>query len=318
MTELADGAQRAAEALAPEDGDGAVSLAALAERSLAPLERLAPELARAGEELRDVELRLREARLRPSRLPRLAGRGPTGSSTSKPSWSGSPTRAAASARPYADLLARAAAARDEARGAQGRTDPVAAAAEALAAAEERSAEIAARLRATREAAATAFATAVAEELQGVGMGEGEFPRRAARARRRADRRGRGGLPDPPECRAAVRSRRRDGLRREALSASRSRSRPWEAARRSSSTRSTPASAVLNRASVAATLKRLAERTQVLTITHLPQIRERRRRALPGREDPGRSDHTRIERLDELQRRDELERMLGSEFISTLR
>ena len=60
VTELADGAQRAAEALAPEDGEGAAALTAAAERSLAPLERLAPELARAGEELRDVELRLRE------------------------------------------------------------------------------------------------------------------------------------------------------------------------------------------------------------------------------------------------------------------
>ena len=60
VTELADGAQRAAEALAPEDGEGAAALTAAAERSLAPLERLAPELARASEELRDVELRLRE------------------------------------------------------------------------------------------------------------------------------------------------------------------------------------------------------------------------------------------------------------------
>ena len=60
VTELAEGAETAAEALAPDDGDGAAVLAARAERAIAPLERLAPELARAGDELRDLELRLRE------------------------------------------------------------------------------------------------------------------------------------------------------------------------------------------------------------------------------------------------------------------
>ena len=54
VAELADGAARAVEALAPEESDGATALTAAAERALAPLERLAPELARAGEELRDV------------------------------------------------------------------------------------------------------------------------------------------------------------------------------------------------------------------------------------------------------------------------
>jgi DNA repair protein RecN (Recombination protein N) len=60
VTELAEGAARAAEAIAPDEGQGAAALAAVAERSLAPLERLAPELTQAGAELRDVELRLRE------------------------------------------------------------------------------------------------------------------------------------------------------------------------------------------------------------------------------------------------------------------
>src|SRR5204862_180759 len=57
--ELAQAAAAAAEALAPEDGDGAAGLTAAAERAVAPLERLAPELARAGDELRDAELQLR-------------------------------------------------------------------------------------------------------------------------------------------------------------------------------------------------------------------------------------------------------------------
>jgi DNA repair protein RecN (Recombination protein N) len=60
VTELADGAAGAAEALAPDEGEGAAGLVGSAERALAPLEQLAPELARAGDELRDVELRLRE------------------------------------------------------------------------------------------------------------------------------------------------------------------------------------------------------------------------------------------------------------------
>ena len=41
--------------------------------------------------------------------------------------------------------------------------------------------------------------------------------------------------------------------------------------------------------VAETLRRLAERAQVITITHLPQIASRRRPALPRREGPGRPD-----------------------------
>src|SRR4051794_13941182 len=60
VAELASGAAEAVEVLAPDDGEGAADLVGLAERSVAPLERLAPELQRAGDELRDVELRLRE------------------------------------------------------------------------------------------------------------------------------------------------------------------------------------------------------------------------------------------------------------------
>src|SRR5437660_8360702 len=60
VAELAAGAAAAAAALAPDEGEGATGLVAYAEHSVAPLERLAPELQRAGDELRDVELRLRE------------------------------------------------------------------------------------------------------------------------------------------------------------------------------------------------------------------------------------------------------------------
>ena len=60
VTELAAGVDTAGEALAPDEGDGAAALVAVAERAVAPLEALAPELKRAGDDLRDVELRLRD------------------------------------------------------------------------------------------------------------------------------------------------------------------------------------------------------------------------------------------------------------------
>jgi DNA repair protein RecN (Recombination protein N) len=70
--------------------------------------------------------------------------------------------------------------------------------------------------------------------------------------------------------------------------------------------------------VAATLKRLAERAQVITITHLPQIASVADEHYRVEKIPGDPTHTRIDRLDDDERRDELERMLGGrEFISTL-
>src|SRR5690349_22445760 len=60
VADLAQAAAAAAAALAPEDGEGAAGLVAVAERAVAPLEPIAVELKRAGDELRDVELRLRE------------------------------------------------------------------------------------------------------------------------------------------------------------------------------------------------------------------------------------------------------------------
>ena len=217
VTELAEGAARAAEALAPDEGEGATGLAAAAERSLAPLERLAPELARAGEELRDLELRLGEVgsdlraflaslEAEPDRLEHVEGELERISDA----------RRRFGAADYDDLLARAAAAREELAALDGGLDPAAAAAEALAAAEARTNALAAELRAAREGSTAAFADAVAEELRGVGMGEGEFRVELRAARRRPDRCRRGRLPDPPERRTAVRSRRRDSVRRRAL------------------------------------------------------------------------------------------------------
>jgi len=60
VEELAEAAATAASAIAPDEGDGAASLAALAERSIASLERIAPELGASAEELRELVVRLRE------------------------------------------------------------------------------------------------------------------------------------------------------------------------------------------------------------------------------------------------------------------
>ena len=71
--------------------------------------------------------------------------------------------------------------------------------------------------------------------------------------------------------------------------------------------------------VAGTLRRLAERAQVVTITHLPQIATVADRHLRVEKIPGDPTHTRIEPLDDEQRRHEPERMLGgAEFLATLR
>jgi DNA repair protein RecN (Recombination protein N) len=67
-----------------------------------------------------------------------------------------------------------------------------------------------------------------------------------------------------------------------------------------------------------TLKRLAEGTQVITITHLPQIASLAERHFRVEKVPGDPTHTRIEVLVDEDRADELKRMLGGEeFIAAV-
>ena len=242
VTELADGAQRAAEALAPEDGEGAAALTAAAERSLAPLERLAPELARAGEELRDVELRLRElgSDLR-GFLASLEAEPDRVEQVESELERISDARRRFGAADYDDLLARAVAARRELEALAGGLDPAAAAAEALAVAEAsvRTARRELRRRARprpsrsprrsqRSCAASAWATASSVSSYG-----NEIPARPAWTR-------------PSSSSGRTRVFRSAPSRRPprvaSCRASRSRSPLSAAARRSSSTRSTQGSA----------------------------------------------------------------------------
>jgi len=318
VTELAAGAAAAAEAVAPEDGDGAAALAGRAERAVAPLERLAPELARAGEELRDLELRLRELG---SDL-----RGFLHSLESEPDrleHVGAELERIADAKrrfrsaDYDELLASAEAARRELDALADGLDPAAAAAEALTVAEERVDALAGELRGVRESAAEPFADAIAAELRGVGLGEGEF--RVELREREPGPTGRDeaaffirpnpGLPFGPVAETASGGElSRIALAIAAVGGGETLVFDEIDAGIGGSTAH----------AVAETLRRLAERAQVLTITHLPQIASVADRHYRVEKIPGDPTHTRIELLDDLERREELERMLGGrEFLAVL-
>jgi DNA repair protein RecN (Recombination protein N) len=318
VTELADGAQRAAEALAPEDGDGAAALTAAAERSLAPLERLAPELARAGEELRDVELRLRElgSDLR-GFLASLEAEPDRVEQVESELERISDTRRRFGAADYDDLLARAAAARQELEALAGGLDPAAAAAEALAVAEATSERLAESLRATRQAAAEPFALAVAEELRGVGMGDGEF---------RVELRERDPGPSGTE-ESVFLVRPNAGLPFGPVAETAS---GGELSRIALAIAAVAGGATMvfdeidagiggqTAHAVGETLQRLATRAQVVTITHLPQIASLADQHFCVEKVPGDPTHTTIDRLGDEERRDELRRMLGGEqFIAAV-
>jgi DNA repair protein RecN (Recombination protein N) len=319
VAELAEAAASAAAALTPEDGDGAAGLVALAERAVAPLERLAPELRRAGDELRDVELRLRETaselhsflsllEAEPGRLEELEA---------------SLDRIADAKRrfrcqTYEELLARAADARAELAALADGVDPATAAAEALAAAESRVQAIAGELRAERNAAAPAFADAVAAELHDVGMGEGEFlcdiGERELGATGADEAvflvRPNAGMPFAPVAETASGGElSRIALAIAAVAGGETLIFDEIDAGIGGETAN----------AVGRVLRRLSERAQVITITHLPQIAALADRHFVVEKVPGDPTHTRIGQLGDEERKAELERMLGGqEFLATVR
>jgi DNA repair protein RecN (Recombination protein N) len=318
VTELAEAAEAAAAALAPDDGEGATDLLAAAERAVAPLERLAPELGAAGDSLRQAELSLREtaSELRrflasleadPGRLEhveaeldRLAD-----------------LRRRHRAASFDELLERAGAARAELAALEEGHDPVEAAEQALSAAQAEVDRVHAALRAARREAAGPFADAVAAELRSIGLGDGEF-RVELRDRdpgaSGADDvqfliRPNAGLPFGPVAETASGGE----LSRVALAI---------AAVAGGETmvfdEIDAGIGGVTAHAVADTLRRLAERAQVVTITHLPQIASAADRHFRVEKVPGDPTHTSIARLDDAERRDELERMLGgAEFLASL-
>ena len=284
--ELAAGAAAATAAVAPEDGEGAASLAAAAERALAPLVELAPELEGTARELRDVVHRLNEVG---GDLHRFVA-----------SLEADPARVEAveerldliaEARRRFDaqttdaLLDRRDAALAELSEVDAGVDPVAAAAAALGLAAETFEARAARAPRARSDAAEAFAEAVAENLRGVGMGEGEF---------RVELRDREPGPTGHD-EAVFLIRPNPGLPLGPVA---------ETASGGELSRIALALAVVAGGEtlvfdeidagiggvtahrVAETLARLAERAQVITITHLPQIANVADDPLPRREGSG--------------------------------
>jgi len=318
LTELVEGAAAAAESLDPEEGEGAAGLTAAAERALAPVERLAPELQKAGDELRDAELRLREAAsaLRsflsvleadPSRLEQVEAELDRIAETRRRFRCAS----------YEELLARAGEAQSELDALEEGFDPAAAAEKALARAEARAAELAATLRKAREQAAGPFGEAVAAELKGIGMGEGEFQvlfHQREPGATGADEavfliRPNQGLPFAPVAETASGGE----LSRIALAiAAVGGGETMVFDEIDAGIGGTTAHGVAD------TLARLAGHAQVVTITHLPQIANRAERHFRVEKIPGDPTHTQIQQLTAEERKEELERMLGGrEFLAIL-
>ena len=175
LEELVAGTAAAVEALAPEDGEGAAGLTGLAERAVSPLETLAPELARAGDELRDVELRLRETASELRSFMDALGAEPGRLEQIEAELEGiSDAKRRFRCADYEELLARATDAKAELAALDAGADPAEMAAKALTQAEARVQELAEALHAEREQAAPRFAEAVSAELAGLGLGDGEF------------------------------------------------------------------------------------------------------------------------------------------------
>ena len=318
ITELGEGVSAALEAVDPEEGDGARALAAAAEHALSGPAQVAPELAPAAEELRDTALRLADVA---TDLRRFAD-----------SLDADPARAAEveerldriadlrrryRADTLADLLARRDAALPELESLVGGGDPLEHARLERDTARARYDDAAETIGAARRDAAGPFADAVARELADLGLGEGEF--RVELGARDPGPTGtdeavflvrpNAGLPLAPVSETASGGE----LSRIALAI---------AAVAGGET------VVLDEIDagvggetahrVAGVLRRLAARAQVLTITHLPQIASVADQHLRVEKVPGDPTHTRIAVLDDAERRDELERMLGGEaFVAAV-
>ena len=325
VTELAEAATSAAEALAPEfaDANGAAELTGRAAAALLPAAPLAPELAQIQSELADGEIRLREAvsSLRafltsleadPGRLEQVEGQLERIADA----------RRRFDAATTEELLSRALAARSELESVAAGVDPVAAAERALAEVDTRVAELSAAVSEARVDSASSFSEAVAEELKGLGMGDGEFrvelPAREPGPSGREEAifliRPNSGLPFAPVAETASGgelSRIALALRAVAHAGAGEPTIVFDEIDAGIGGRTGHA--------VADALGRLGDRAQIVTITHLPQIASVAEAHFRVEKVPGDPTHTRIERLSESERREEVERMLGgAEFLAGVR
>ena len=319
VTELVAGAAAAVSALAGDEEAGAADLVGSAEQAVAPLERLAPELAAAGEALRFAEVSLRETAseirsfldsldAEPGRLEQVEAELDRFAEL----------RRRYRAQNYSELIERAAAARKELEGLADGHDPARTAADAVAAAQAEVDRLHAELRASRHEAAPRFAEAVAKELAGVGLGDGEFRavlRDVDPTPSGADEatflvRPNAGLPFGPVAETASGGElSRISLAIAAVGGGETMVFDEIDAGIGGETAH----------AVGETLRRLAGRAQVVTITHLPQIASLADRHFRVEKIPGDPTHTRIGWLGGDDRRAELERMLGgADFLATLR
>jgi DNA repair protein RecN (Recombination protein N) len=318
VAELGEAAQMALSAISSDEREGGADLVAAAERAVAPLGEVAPELAVAAEALRAAELALREVALdlgrflssldvEPGRLEevelaldRIAG-----------------LRRRYRAATSAELLELAAAARSELDAIAGGHDPARASADALAARQAEVDRLHASLGEARRGAAPRLAEAVAAELAGVGLAEGGFrvevgdgpPGAAGSDEVRFLVRLNAGLPYAPVAETASGGE----LSRIALALAAvagGETMVFDEIDAGIGGRTAHA--------VGETLRRLAARAQVITITHLPQIASLAERHFRVEKIPGDPTHTRIEAIGPEDRRRELERMLGgAEFVAAL-
>ena len=324
VTELAEAATDATEALSSEQSEtGAVDQLAKAANALMPVTNLAPELQAEYVNLGDIEERLKEVtsslrgflsslEAEPGRLEEVEGELERIADA----------RRRFGAASYEELLSRAEAARAELAAHEAGVDPLAAAEEALTDTERRAADLAGRLSESRRASAKAFGDAVAAELQGLGMGDGEFEAEVSEREHGASGRDavaflirpNPGLPFAPVAETASGgelSRVALALRAVAHAGAGEPTIVFDEIDAGIGGRTAHA--------VAEALGRLAERAQVLTITHLPQIASAAETHFRVEKVPGDPTHTRIERLAESARREEVERMLGgAEFIEAVR
>jgi DNA repair protein RecN (Recombination protein N) len=321
---IAEAATGAAEALAPEiaDGEGAADLAARAADALAPVSRHAAELEEAAAGIAEAAERLRDA---------ASGlRGFLASLEAEPgrleAVEEELVRIADAKRRFGaatveELVERAVAAAEELRQLTEGGDPLAAAEAELAAAEARYRSLALALREARTAAAEPFALAAREELARLGLGQGEL-----RVELSVREPGATGLDE-----AAFLIRANAGLPLAPVATTSSGgelSRIALALRTVAHAQAGEPTVVFDEIdagiggttahAVADSLQRLAARSQVVTITHLPQIASVADRHFRVEKVPGDPTHTRIGLLSEDERRDELERMLGgAEFLAVV-